>query len=78
MSDAPEGFISRAELEEILAARDKEHADQLALAKSRIPTAMVAANSGGPGTDNHQVSWNLAEQEAASRGEFLDHWTSAS
>jgi hypothetical protein len=68
------GYISLEQLEEILAARDKQHAEQLAAVTSRLPTLMVAANAGGPGSDNHQVSWSLAEQEAASRGEVLPSW----
>jgi hypothetical protein len=35
---------------------------------------MVAANGGGPGSDNHQTSWSLVEQEAAGRGETLPTW----
>lgn len=71
---APSGYISREELEEILAARDRAHAEEMASVKSRLPVAVVPMHSGGPGNDNHQNSWNLAEQEAAARGEILDHW----
>ena len=71
---APSGYISREELEEILAARDRQHAEEMASVKARLPVAMVPAHSGGPGIDNHQSSWNLAEQESAARGEILDHW----
>lgn len=71
--------ISRDELDRIiqerLDERDREHAEELAAVRSTLPSAMVPANGGGPGTDNHQVSWNLAEQEAAARGETLDTWT---
>lgn len=80
-SDVPEGepqtnsgYISREQLEKILAERDARHADELATVRASIPQLMVSANSGGPGNDNHQASWNLAEQEAANRGEILDHW----
>ena len=73
-TQAPEGFISRAELEQILAERDKAHAEAVAAIKSRMPVAVVAQHGGGPGNDHHQVSWNLAEQEAARRGDILDHW----
>jgi hypothetical protein len=66
--------ITRAELEEILAARDRKHAEEIAAYRARVPVAMVPANAGGPGFDNHQASWSLAEQEAAQRGEILDHW----
>jgi hypothetical protein len=69
-----DGYISRADLEEILAERDRNHKAELAAARSAMPQAMVAAHAGGPGSDQHQVSWNLAEQEAAQRGEMLDHW----
>lgn len=70
----PAGYISREELEQILAERDAKHAEAIAAVKSRLPVAMVPAHSGGPGIDNHQTSWNLAEQEAAARGESHDHW----
>ena len=70
----PDGYISRAELEEILAARDRKHAEEVETYRARMPVAMVPANAGGPGYDNHQASWSLAEQEAAQRGEILDHW----
>ena len=69
-----QGFISRAEFERILAERDAKHAEAMEAAKSRIPQQMVAAHAGGPGSDNHQISWSLAEQEASRRGETLDHW----
>lgn len=72
--EAPSGYISREELDRILAERDKQHAEEMAAVKTRLPALMVAQHGGGPGTDNHQVSWNLAEQEAARRGEILDHW----
>lgn len=74
-TNAPSGYISREQLDEILAARDAKHAEEMAQARSRIPVAQVAMHGGGPGIDQHQVSWNLAEQEAARRGESLDHWT---
>lgn len=73
-TEAPAGYISRAELEKILAERDKAHAETIAAIKSRMPVAVVAQHGGGPGNDHHQESWNLAEQEAARRGETLDHW----
>jgi len=69
------GYISREELDRILAERDKKHAEEMAVVRSRLPVAIVPANAGGPGNDNHQVSWSLAEQEAAARGEILDTWT---
>lgn len=72
--ETPTGYISRKELEEILAERDKKHAEEMATVRARVPEAMVAAHAGGPGTDQHQKSWSLAEQEAARRGETLDHW----
>ena len=61
-------------IERRLAARDKQHAAELAKVKSLVPQLVVPAHAGGPGNDNHRPSWNLAEQEAAARGEFLDHW----
>lgn len=66
--------LTREELDKILKERDAEHAKQLAAARTGFPAAMVHANAGGPGTDNHQASWSQAEQEAAVRGEILDHW----
>jgi len=72
------GYVSVADLDEIiarkLAERDAEYAAQLASVRALIPVAVVPAHGGGPGNDNHQKSWNLAEQEAAQRGEVLDHW----
>jgi hypothetical protein len=62
-------------IQDALDKRDKEHAEELAEVRQMLPTAMVPAHSGGPGVDNHQASWSLAEQEAAARGETLDHWT---
>lgn len=57
-----------------LAERDAQHEAELAEVRQMLPTAMVPANGGGPGVDNHQTSWSLAEQELAARGETLDHW----
>lgn len=71
---APEGYISREDLERILSERDRRHQEELSAVRARVPVAMVPQHSGGPGVDQHQVSWNLAEQEAAMRGETLDHW----
>lgn len=74
-TDAPPvGYISLAQLEEVLAERDRKHAEQMESVRAQIPVAQVPANSGGPGNDHHQKSWSLAEQEAAQRGETLDHW----
>lgn len=72
---APEGYISREELEQILAERDRKHAETMETFRARLPIAMVPAHSAGPGINNHQASWSKAEQEAAQRGETLDHWT---
>lgn len=71
---ASSGYISLEQLEEILATRDKQHAEELAAVTARLPSLMVAANGGGPGSDNHQTSWSLVEQEAAGRGETLPTW----
>lgn len=71
----PSGYISREELLEILAERDRQHAEEMAAVKARVPVAMVPMHGGGPGIDQHQPSWNLAEQEAARAGLVLDHWT---
>lgn len=75
-SDTPPSSdsISRSELNEILAERDRKHAEEMAEVRLHVPQAMVAANSGGPGSDNHQRSWSLAEQEVAARGDVLEHW----
>jgi hypothetical protein len=73
-TSVPEGYMSRDEVLALLEERDKQHAEDMAAVRARVPVAMVAANGGGPGVDQHQVSWSLAEQEAAQRGEVLDHW----
>lgn len=67
-------YISRADLEAILAARDAQHAAEMEAVRNQLPTLVVPANGGGPGNDNHQASWSLAEQEAAQRGETLSTW----
>lgn len=67
-------MITRAELHEILEEREALHREQLQAARAGFPSAQVPAHSGGPGADNHQRSWNLAEQEASLRGETLEHW----
>lgn len=68
------GTITRDELERILADREAAHREELQAARAGFPSAQVPAHSGGPGADNHQRSWSLVEQEAALRGETLDHW----
>jgi hypothetical protein len=72
------GMLTREEVETLIAdrlsERDREHAEQVAKLQAQVPQLVVPAHSGGPGNDNHQRSWNLAEQEAAKRGEHLDHW----
>lgn len=67
-------YMSRAEVEALLKERDDKHAKETATLRAALPQAQVPANGGGPGNDNHQTSWSLAEQEAAARGETLDHW----
>lgn len=80
LSETPEtdDRLTRDEVNALIAdaieKRDKQHSEELAAVRATLPSAMVAANAGGPGTDNHQVSWNLAEQELAARGDTLDHW----
>jgi hypothetical protein len=59
---------------EKLAERDRQHAKETEQLRSLVPQLVVPMHAGGPGNDNHRPSWNLAEQEAASRGEHLDHW----
>lgn len=63
-----------AAVERALAKRDRQHAQETAKLRNQVPTLVVSAHGGGPGNDNHRPSWNLAEQEAAARGEHLDHW----
>jgi hypothetical protein len=60
-------------IQDALDKRDKDHAEQLAAVRAAYPQALVPIHGGGPGSDNHQPSWSLAEQEAATRGE--DHWS---
>lgn len=67
-------MITRAELDKILEEREAAHREQLQAARAGFPSAQVPAHGGGPGADNHQRSWSLAEQEVALRGETLDHW----
>jgi hypothetical protein len=71
---APEDDIDRR-IEAALAKERAKHAEEMQATLARVPQLNVPAHSGGPGNDNHQVSWSLAEQEAAARGEHLDHWT---
>ncbi len=82
MADTPSAkpdTLTRDQVSELIAdalkERDAQHAAVLAQARAAFPAAPVPANGGGPGTDNHQASWSLAEQEAAGRGEWLDTWT---
>jgi hypothetical protein len=71
-------FVNLSDVQQMiadaLAENDKKHAEELATVRAAFPQALVPANSGGPGIDNHRPSWNLAEQEAANRGEHLPHW----
>lgn len=62
-------------IERRLKERDEEHARELAEVRATMPQLTVREHGGGPGNDNHQASWSLAEQEAAGRGETLDTWT---
>lgn len=64
----------RAMVNKAITERDKQHAEELASVRGSFPQAQVPANGGGPGVDKHRSSWNLAEQEAANRGEELPHW----
>lgn len=71
-------MLTRDEVDRIIAERleerDKHHAEEVARLQAQVPQLVVPAHGGGPGNDNHQRSWNLAEQEAARAGEHLDHW----
>lgn len=73
-ADNDQGYMSRADVEALLIARDQKHAQEMAAMKSRLPVAQVAAHAGGPGYDNHQASWSKAEQELSQSGEVLDTW----
>jgi hypothetical protein len=74
--DSPpdEKYMSRAEVEALLAEREEKANARVARARASVPQALVPAHGGGPGVDQHQRSWSQAEQEAAQRGEVLDHW----
>jgi hypothetical protein len=62
-------------IDEALSKRDREHSEQLAATLAAAnPGNLVPAHGGGPGHNRHQRSWSLAEQEAAARGEELEHW----
>jgi hypothetical protein len=67
-------YLTRDEVIALLADQQARHDEEMASVTARLPVAMVAANAGGPGVDQHQASWSLAEQEAAARGDVLDHW----
>lgn len=72
------GMLTRDEVDRLIAERleerDRTHAEEVARLQAQVPQLVVSAHGGGPGNDNHQRSWNLAEQEAARAGEHLDHW----
>lgn len=79
-----EQYVPLSELDKIIAERVSaalreqadEHAKNMAAALQQAnPGNLVPAHAGGPGHGRHQRSWSLAEQEAAARGEVLDHWT---
>lgn len=60
--------------EKAMAAERAKHEKEMQATLARVPQLDVPAHSGGPGNDNHQRSWSLADQEAAMRGDTLDHW----
>lgn len=76
--DAPEGYVKESDLDAIIAKkmvdREQAHEKELTAARARAPQLVVPAHAGGPGNDNHRESWSLAEQEAAARGDDLEHW----
>lgn len=76
--DTSSGMLTRDEVDRIIAERleerDRAHAEEVARLQAQVPQLVVPAHGGGPGNDNHQRSWNLAEQERARAGEHLDHW----
>lgn len=73
--ERPRGdYLTREEVEKLLAERDQRNAEALAQARAGFPQSQVPAHAGGPGVDRHQRSWSLAEQELSQRGETLDHW----
>lgn len=73
-ADTSASYMSREEVEALLAERDAKAEARVARARASVPQAQVPEHGGGPGVDQHQRSWSLAEQEAARRGETLDHW----
>ena len=72
------GMLTRDEVDRLisekLAERDRDHAAEVAKLQAQVPQLVVSAHGGGPGNDNHLRSWSLADQEAARRGDDLDHW----
>lgn len=74
----PEEYVKRDDVDRLiqnaLRERDEQNAQALNEARAAYPSGLVPAHAGGPGVGHHQRSWSLAEQEAASRGETLDHW----
>lgn len=56
---------------EALAAAAVAHEDVLAEMRKLIPDHTVPMHAGGPGIAKAQ-SWSLAQQEASSRGEYVE------
>jgi hypothetical protein len=74
--NAGSGYVKQEDVEAIvaraIAERDKQHAEEVASLRAVMPVALVPANSGGPGYDDHRQSWNLAAQEIAQSGKWED------
>lgn len=61
-------------IDDALKARDKQHDQETSRLRAALPPNTVPAHGGGPGIGNHRPSWSKAEQEAAQRGEDMEHW----
>lgn len=72
----PEGdtVYTKSDVDKMLADLKDELSKANQKIAARIPNALIVQNGGGPGNDNHQSSWSLAEQELAQAGETLEHW----
>lgn len=73
----PAGYVKREDVEEIvrqaIEKRDAEHAKETEQLRAALPADLTPAHSGGP-QHRKRASWSLAEQEAALRGDHLEHW----
>lgn len=65
---------TKSDVDKMIADLKEELSAANAKIAARIPDALIVQNGGGPGNDNHQSSWSLAEQELAQAGKTLEHW----